>query len=86
MTANDFEQMSMEERRTTVAREGAYLTYRQVEEGTLMLFQVQSFYVELLLHQDGVGGPHLTAFDSWEQLDPYLGTIQLESLGILGSN
>lgn len=80
MTLHDFQAFSAAKQRRLVHTKGVFLLRRNGVGVTAILYQVESFYVELQLDAESAVMRHLFSFDDTAALEPYLLQIQLTEL------
>ncbi len=80
MTLLEFQSLSKEEQITILYHQGVYVGKRKADKHTLLLYQLESFYVELsyVNYRRSVYKIHVT--DATIVLDPYLEQITIEYL------
>lgn len=80
MTLQDFQVFSVAKQRRLVHTKGVFLLSRKGVGVTAILYQIESFYVELHLDAETAVMRHLVSFDNTAALEPYLSQIQLTEL------
>lgn len=76
MTLYGFNQMDEMEQMEAIW-DGVFLDDREDNEHEILLYQVDSFYVEVYYHKEFNAIRKFRAFSSIDQLDPYLDKIDL---------
>jgi len=59
---------------------GTHIGERQDDEHSILLYQINSFYVEVYYHQEDNAIRRMRSFSSTDQLAPYLGQIDIGKL------
>jgi hypothetical protein len=77
MTKIQFEALSVSDKHNTLLAHGVYLMYRHSEDYTILLFQVEDFYVELYYQKNNETTLDFRVFASTDQLDPYFNQMPL---------
>jgi hypothetical protein len=80
MKLADFKSLSRDEQVTILYQEGVYIGKKKVEKLTVLLYQLESFYVELFYSSYRRSIQKLRVTDSTFILDPYLEQIEIEYL------
>jgi hypothetical protein len=80
MTLQHFNKLSQHKKHRNLLVNGVWLADRQTEESTILLFQMDSFYVEICFSKDGDEITQSNCFDSVDFLDPYLEEIDLSCI------
>jgi len=80
MTLYEFGVLDESARIDLVYLEGAYIGKRKEEDCTLVLYQVQGFYVEICYRKYRHHILRIRAFASTFLLDPYLEGMRIENL------
>lgn len=75
-----FKLLSDEEKLEILYRCGIYVGKRRKENKTVLLYQLESFYVELFYHKHRCVVSHLYCFSSPLRIDPYLHQINVEAI------
>ena len=80
MRMSDFEELPVEKQLTILYQQGIYVGKTKKEELTLLLFQLEYFYIEITYtsYRSSIYKIHYT--ESTSILEPYLGQIQVEYL------
>lgn len=76
----DYELLPLREQINVLYREGVYIGKRREGIFTILLYQVDSFYVEVFYKKYRYYVSKLSCFTSTEFLDPYLEQIEVEYL------
>ena len=77
MTFNDFNLLSYQEK-IEATKKAAHIMSRNDELYFLFLYQLKSFYIEVLYHKELNFISALNGFDDTDRLTPYLDKIDLE--------
>jgi hypothetical protein len=77
MTLQHFNTLSQHKQHRNLLVNGVWLADRQTQESTVLLFQLDSFYVEIYFSKPGDEIIQSISFDSVDFLDPYLEDIDL---------
>jgi len=85
MTASEFNIVSFEEQKATLLHQGVYLAYRHSSEHTVLLFQLEGFYVELYYHKKNEASLQIQTFTMVDALEPYLLQIEIPPLWMLAA-
>lgn len=80
MTLYEFNLMDTDDQIEMAIWEGNYVDSRVFHKYRIMLYQVDSFYVEIFYEGDGNIIARHRSFSSLEPLDPYINHISLEGL------
>jgi hypothetical protein len=80
MNLSDFHTLSHQQKIDTLYQQGVYIGKRKLEELTVLLFQLESFYVEVFYKKYRTHFIHLNCSGSTSLLDPYLSQIEVEHL------
>ena len=80
MTVYEFELLPLEEQVHMLYMHGVYIGKRKGTQFTRLLFQLESFYVEIVYSRYRQLINQMRYSDSTEILDTYLGQIQVEPL------
>ncbi len=80
MRMSDFEELPVEKQLTILYQQGIYVGKTKKEELTLLLFQLEYFYIEITYtsYRSSIYKIHYT--ESTSILEPYLEQIQVEYL------
>ena len=79
MTLFEFEQMDEWEQMEAIWG-GVFVTNRVDNENEILLYQVDSFYVEVYYNKEYNKIRRLRSFSSVDELDPYLNQIDLNGM------
>ena len=77
MTIEKFNQLPIEEQQRAVLQDGVFLAERKDFPLRMMLYDMNSFYVEVFFLSRNNKAAWLNAFDSMEKLEPYLTNINI---------
>lgn len=80
MTMKGFKELSDKRKRNILKKIGVYLAERTIFYYRLKLYQINSFYVEVITSKEDKDVNWLKIFDSTEKLYPYLKQIDLSDL------
>ena len=81
MTLQEFTNLSYKDR-LRAAHKGVFVGGREEAKFMVLLYQLQSFYIEVYFHKKHNYITALEGFEDWEGLDPYLekAPLNLENL------
>ena len=77
MTLYEFNALSEDEKAAVLWSKGDFVTERKENNFNILLYQVQSFYVEVFYSGNENKISRLRSFSSTEQLEPYLNNIDI---------
>lgn len=80
MTLYDFQLLPEHEQIETLYQQGVFIGKRKEAFSIILLYQLESFYVEVYYRKYRSYVKKLYCFDSTELLDPYLEQIDVENL------
>jgi hypothetical protein len=80
MTVWDFQLLPQQKQVEILYRDGVYIGKHKAASSIILLFQLDSFYVEVFYRKYRSHIKLLHCFDSTEHLDPYLEQIDVEDL------
>jgi hypothetical protein len=80
MTMYDFQLLPEQQQIETLYKVGVYIGKRREGVSIILLYQLESFYVEVVYRKYRSHIKQLHCFDSTESLDPYLEQIDVENL------
>lgn len=80
MQLKDFSVLEQIAQQEIVLDEGSYLSSRMYMDYTVLLFQLDSFYVELFYPRDKNKCVIIKGFEDTNELDPYLKRINIAPL------
>lgn len=80
MTHQEFNNLYKEEQQDIVLRYGAFLAERKEGNFRIMLYQVDSFYVEAYFYKKNKMVAWFRSFDANKNLQPYLKAIDISGL------
>jgi hypothetical protein len=80
MRLKDFSVLEQIAQQETVLDNGCYLSSRLFMDYTVLLFQLDEFYVELYYPRHKDKCVIIKSFENTDELDPYLRRINIESL------
>ena len=80
MTLHHFNALDQEKQRRWVLRKGVYLCSRYSRDFTVLLFDVDGFYIEVYFYTATNTIFLLKSFDQTDPLTPYLHAIDIQSL------
>jgi hypothetical protein len=84
MKQYDFQQLPLSEKVQVLYEDGVYVGKRKLAHLTTLLFQLDSFYVEVHYVRYRYHVTGIRCFSSTEFLDPYLKEMDVEQLVLLG--
>ena len=76
----EFRLLCNNEQTDLIHKQGVYIGKRKENEKTIVLYQLDYFYVEIYYRQYRQYIIHLHCFESTEPLDPYLQQIDVEEV------
>ena len=76
----DFKLLSQREQLDLLYEQGVYIGKRRQGETTILLYQLESFYVEIFYSKYRYHVLAVRSFSSMHRLDPYLSQVNVESL------
>ena len=77
MTLQHFNTLSQHKQHRKLLTNGVWLADRHTEDATVLLFQLDTFYVEVFFTKQGDEIVQSNSFDTTDELDPYLDEIEL---------
>lgn len=80
MTMYDFQLLAEQQQIEILYYSGVYIGKRKEKFSIILLYQLESFYVEVVYRKYRSDVRHLHCFTSTELLDPYLEQIDVENL------
>ena len=80
MTMYDFQLLPEQQQIEILYRDGVYIGKRRDGVSIILLYQLESFYVEVYYRKYRSHIKQLYCFESTDQLDPYLEQIDVENL------
>jgi hypothetical protein len=80
MTMYDFQLLPEQQQIEVLYDYGVYIGKRKAETSIILLYQLESFYVEVFYRKYRSHIKRLHCFESNELLDPYLEQIDVENL------
>lgn len=80
MTLNEFRLLDAEEQTDRLHREGVYIGKQKKGRHTILLYQLDSFYVEVFYAKHRCLVRRVHSFSSTDGLDPYLAHMDVEPL------
>ena len=80
MKMHDFQLLPEQAQIETLYQFGVYIGKHKKSFSTILLFQLEGFYVEVFYRKYRSSVKHLHCFESTEFLEPYLEQIELENL------
>ena len=80
MTLKYFKALSQHRQRELTLEEGVFLADRHTEDFSIILYGIESFYIELYYHNHSNEVGWIKSFNSTAELNPYLMDIDLSSL------
>lgn len=76
----DFQSISQDKQVAILYQDGVYIGKKKIEKFTVLLYQLESFYVELFYLSYRKRIQKIRVTDSTSILDPYLEQIEIEYL------
>lgn len=80
MTLYEFNQLYKKEQVETLWDKGVFIADRRDNECMYLLYQIDSFYVEAYVHREYGVLRRFRSFSSTNQLEPYIGKIDIDKL------
>ncbi len=80
MTLFDFQLLSKNEQVDLLYKEGVYIGKRKINNSCVLLYQLESFYIEVFYKKYRCSVIRIHCFRSTTLLDPYLEQIDVEHL------
>jgi hypothetical protein len=80
MTLFDFQVLTMQEQINLLYEQAVYIGKRKADKLTVLLLQLDSFYVEVFYRKYRIEISRLRCSTSVNMLDPYLAQIEVEDL------
>lgn len=80
MFFNEFKYQDKQKKKQLLFNHGVYLAQRPAEEFTILLFQIESFYVEVYFDTEEEQIGYIRTFTSVDGLEPYLQQVDLSGL------
>ncbi|MES2881505.1 MAG: hypothetical protein V4676_05105 [Bacteroidota bacterium] len=80
MNLFDFKLLGDTEKLEILYRCGVYVGKRRKEHKTVLLYQLEGFYVELFYQKHRCVVSHLYCFSSALRIDPYLDQVNVEAI------
>ena len=80
MRIHDFQLLPLSQQIDELYRSGVYLFKRTESSSIILLYQLESFYVEIYYRKYRSHIRYLHCFETTEHLDPYLEQIDVENL------
>ncbi len=80
MNLVDFKLLSDTEQLEILYRRGVYVGKRRKGQKTVLLYQLEGFYVELFYQKHRSVLSHLYCFSSTLRIDPYLDQVNVEAI------
>ena len=77
MTLQHFNTLSEHKQHRKLLVNGTWLAERHTEDSNVLLFQLDTFYVEVYFTKQGDEIVHSHSFETTDELDPYLQDIDL---------
>jgi hypothetical protein len=79
VTEDQFNKLSEDSQSNIISERGALISLRRTDEHRVLLYQIDSFYVEVYYHPTK-NVIKIKSFSGTEQLQPYLNQISLEGI------
>ena len=83
MTLYEFNALSEDEKAAVLWSKGDFVIERKDNNFSILLYQVQSFYVEVFYSGKENKISKLRSFSSTEQLEPYLNNIDILGISLI---
>ena len=80
MLFKEFKYQDKQKKKQLLFNHGVYLTQRPQAEFTILLFQIDSFYVEVYFDTEEYQIGYIRTFTSVDELAPYLHQIDISGL------
>lgn len=80
MTIYDFLLLKDAEQLSILYKEGVYIGKRKCENITIVLYQLEAFYIEIYYKKYRYNISRVECFSTTEQLNPYLHQIDLQDV------
>jgi hypothetical protein len=80
MRMKDFRILQLDEQMDIIEKKGIFLDHRTCESYSVVLFQIDGFYVELFFHVIKLIYKKIRIFEDTTLLDPYINTIDITEL------
>lgn len=80
MTTQEFSQIDRAQQRRCLLEAGAYIGHRKQAGWSVLLYQLESFYVEVFFAMTTLEIDRIEAFDDLDRLEPYLERISICAL------
>ena len=80
MTQEEFDKYSLNKQADIVWKIGVLIANRQEGRFTVMLYQIEGFYVEVFYSKNGKKIPGVRSFEDIKYLEPYLNEMDVNSL------
>jgi hypothetical protein len=79
VSEDQFNKLSEDSQSNIISERGALISLRRTDEHRVLLYQIDSFYVEVYYHPTK-NVIKIKSFSGTEQLQPYLNQISLEGI------
>ncbi len=80
MNLQQFKNMSEEKQHRSLLLYGTCIADRKTDSTHALLFQLNSFYVEVFFNEDGDEVVYTKSFEDIDELEPYLNQIELKGI------
>jgi hypothetical protein len=80
MKIKDFKKLTPDEQKDIIEQNGVFLDYRSSGSYSIVLFQIDGFYVELFFHIIKLVCKKIRIFEDTVLLDPYINSIDITEL------
>jgi hypothetical protein len=80
MTLHHFNALSGDKQRKALLHKGVFVAHRETKEFSILLFQLDIFYVEIFFLKESDEIVWIKSFTCTDELEPYLNQIDLSHL------
>jgi hypothetical protein len=80
MTTEAFKALGAAAQRKFLLEQGSYLGHRKATPWSVLLYQVQDYYVEVYFSMNNLDIQKIEAFSDLDRLEPYLERISIDGL------
>lgn len=80
MTVIEFNLLAVSDKLDLIYKQGIYIGKQKTTDGSILLYQLDSFYTEIIytMHRKYVA--KINCFTSIDRLDPYLDQVSIEAI------
>lgn len=78
MTLSEFSLLNLDKQIATLYKRGVFVGKQKKGDETIVLYQLDTFYIEIFYTKYRTYISHLRCFDSLEELTPYLSQINID--------